>query len=166
MIHSIKKYFRSKKNKYYQDELIAKLNQEHQKLFEIVGLMDQSVEKRDKKEIKKHIKNFIETLELHLLYEDSNLYEHLYLRFCYYKISREEILKKHNQMKEIALVVENFIKKHQELNDFDGFIEEFAVIKNVLVKRIKFEEEILYELYDGCYDPKIVVEKLQNSALK
>ena len=166
MIHSIKKYFRSKKNKYYQDELIEKLNQEHQKLFEIVGLMDKSVEKRDKKEIKKHIKNFIKTLELHLLYEDSNLYEHLYLRFYYYEESREEIIKKRNQMKEIALVVENFIKKYQELNDFDSFVEEFAAIKDVLVKRIKFEEEILYELYDGCYNPKIVVEKLQNSALK
>ena len=69
-------------------------------------------------------------------------------------------------MKEIALVVENFIKKYQELNDFDSFVEEFAAIKDVLVKRIKFEEEILYELYDGCYNPKIVVEKLQNSALK
>ena len=163
MIHSIKKYFRSKKNKYYQDELIAKLNKEHQKLFEIVGLIDKSIKNRDKREIKKHIKNFIKTLELHLLYEDSNLYEHLYLRFYYYEESREEIIKKHNQMKEIAKVVESFIETHQELNDFDTFIEEFKVIKDVLVKRVNFEEEILYELYDGCYDPELVVKRLKNS---
>ena len=49
MIHSIKKFIRSKKNSIYQNELIDKLSNEHQKLFKIVEKMDKAIEKENKK---------------------------------------------------------------------------------------------------------------------
>jgi len=146
MIFKIKKYFKSKKNKYFQDELIDKLHKEHEKLFEIVGKMDEAVEKKNVKKLKKLINTFKQELELHVLYEDTNLYEHLYLRYHYYPEIREEIEKKHNEIKDIAVAVEDFINSHKELN-IDKFEEEFETIKEVLVKRVSFEEEILYDIY-------------------
>ena len=52
MIHSIKKFIRSKKNSIYQNELIDKLSNEHQKLFKIVEKMDKAIEKENKKKVK------------------------------------------------------------------------------------------------------------------
>jgi len=162
MIFHIKKFFRGKKNKYFQNELIEKLNKEHQKLFEVVGKMDEAIEAKDIKKLKKLIKIFKQELELHVLYEDTNLYEHLYLRYHYYPDVRVEIEKKHNEIKDIAGVVENFINSHKDL-DLDKFKIEFEVIKDVLVKRVSFEEDVLYEIYDTNKKPNDVLLVLKKS---
>lgn len=161
MIHSIKKFIRSKKNSIYQNELIDKLSNEHQKLFKIVEKMDKAIEKENKKNIKKLISSFKKELELHILYEDTNLYEHLYLRYYYYDDIRDEIEKKHNQMKKIAQAVEEFIDNHMQLDNFEQFIKDFKVIKDVMLKRVEFEEEVLYDLYDRIYSSDVVLYKLK-----
>jgi hemerythrin len=161
MIHSIKKFIRSKKNSIYQNELIDKLSNEHQKLFKIVEKMDKAIEKENKKNIKKLISSFKKELELHILYEDTNLYEHLYLRYYYYDDIRDEIEKKHNQMKKIAQAVEEFIDNHMQLDNFERFIKDFKVIKDVMLKRVEFEEEVLYDLYDRIYSSDVVLYKLK-----
>jgi predicted oxidoreductase (fatty acid repression mutant protein) len=161
MIHSIKKFIRSKKNSIYQNELIDKLSNEHQKLFKIVEKMDKAIEKENKKNIKKLISSFKKELELHILYEDTNLYEHLYLRYYYYDDIRDEIEKKHNQMKKIAQAVEEFIDSHMQLDNFEQFIKDFKVIKDVMLKRVEFEEEVLYDLYDRIYSSDVVLYKLK-----
>jgi len=161
MIHSIKKFIRSKKNSIYQNELIDKLSNEHQKLFKIVEKMDKAIEKENKKKIKKLISSFKKELELHILYEDTNLYEHLYLRYYYYDDIRDEIEKKHNQMKKIAQAVEEFIDNHMQLDNFEQFIKDFKVIKDVMLKRVEFEEEVLYDLYDRIYSSDVVLYKLK-----
>jgi len=161
MIHSIKKFIRSKKNSIYQNELIDKLSNEHQKLFKIVEKMDKAIEKENKKNIKKLISSFKKELELHILYEDTNLYEHLYLRYYYYDDIRDEIEKKHNQMKKIARAVEEFIDNHMQLDNFEQFIKDFKVIKDVMLKRVEFEEEVLYDLYDRIYSSDVVLYKLK-----
>ena len=161
MIHSIKKFIRCKKNSIYQNELIDKLSNEHQKLFKIVEKMDKAIEKENKKNIKKLISSFKKELELHILYEDTNMYEHLYLRYYYYDDIRDEIEKKHNQMKKIAQAVEEFIDNHMQLDNFEQFIKDFKVIKDVMLKRVEFEEEVLYDLYDRIYSSDVVLYKLK-----
>ena len=160
MIFKIKKFFKSKKNKSFQDELIDKLHREHEKLFEVVGKMDEAANNKDYKKLKKLINTFKQELELHVLYEDANLYEHLYVRYHYYPKVKEEIQKKHNEIKDIAVAVEDFINNHQELN-IDEFKEEFKIIKEVLVKRVSFEEEILYDIYSVNHKIGNIIEKLK-----
>jgi len=160
MIFKIKKFFKSKKNKSFQDELIDKLHREHEKLFEVVGKMDEAANNKDYKKLKKLINTFKQELELHVLYEDTNLYEHLYVRYHYYPKVKEEIQKKHNEIKDIAVAVEDFINNHQELN-IDEFKEEFKMIKEVLVKRVSFEEEILYDIYSVNHKIGNIIEKLK-----
>jgi hypothetical protein len=160
MLYSIKKFFRKKKKDLYQNELIEKLNKEHQKLFDIVTKMDNAIEKKDIKQIKKLISTFKKELELHLLYEDTNLYEHLYLKYYYYDDIREAIKNKHDEMKNIAQAVEDFIATHKDLDNFDKFVKDFEGIKKVLVKRISFEEETLYDIYDSSYTKDIILKKL------
>ena len=160
MIFKIKKFFKSKKNKSFQDELIDKLHREHEKLFEVVGKMDEAANNKDYKKLKKLINTFKQELELHVLYEDTNLYEHLYLRYHYYPEVKDSIQKKHNEIKDIAVAVEDFINNHQELN-IDEFKEEFKIIKEVLVKRVSFEEEILYDIYSVNHKIGNIIEKLK-----
>jgi len=161
MIFKIKKYFRGKTKKYYQDELINKLNKEHQKLFSLVGKMDEVAEKKDIKKLKKLIEIFKKELELHVLYEDTNLYEHLYLRYHYYPDVKSEIKQKHDEIKDIAVAVQKFIETHQDLNSLTKFKEDFEVIKQVLVKRVSFEEEILYDIYMTNQNVNNIVLKLK-----
>ena len=161
MIFKIKKYFKSKKNKYFQNELVDKLHKEHEKLFDIVGKMDEAVEKKNIRKLKKLIKSFTQELELHVLYEDTNLYEHLYLRYHYYLEVKDSIQKKHNEIKDIAVAVEDFINNHKKLN-IDEFKEEFEMIKEVLVKRVNFEEKALYDIYVNNYKISTVLNKLSN----
>ena len=163
MIFKIKKYFKSKKNKSFQDELIDKLHREHEKLFEVVGKMDEAANNKDFKKLKKLIKTFKQELELHVLYEDTNLYEHLYVRYHYYPKVKEEIQKKHNDIKDIAVVVVDFIATHKNLASIEEFQKDFNIIKDVLVKRVSFEEEILYEIYSTNQKASSIVEKLEKA---
>jgi len=162
MIFAIKKYFRSKKNNSYQDELIQKLSQEHQKLFELVAKLEEAISNKNIKKIQKLVGSFKKELELHLLYEDTNLYEHLYLRYHYFDDIKQEIEKKHNEMKDIAKSVEKFIQTHQNLNEFEKFVDDFNMVKNVLINRVSFEEEILYDIYHNRYDSNVVLEKFKS----
>ena len=163
MFFRIKKYFKGKKNKFYQNELIDKLNIEHQKLFEIVGKMDEAIAEKNAKKIKKLIGVFSRELELHVLYEDTNLYEHLYLRYHYYPDVRTEIEKKHNEIKNIAVAVGDFITKHKKLDNIDSFKDDFEAVKQVLVKRVSFEEEILYGIYATNQKTDQILLKLKRS---
>ena len=163
MIFKIKKFFKGIKNPYYQDELISKLHIEHQKLFTLVGQMDEAIEKKDSRKLKKLINSFKQELELHVLYEDTNLYEHLYLRYHYYPEVRAEIEKKHNEIKDIAVVVGDFINTHKKLDSLERFQEDFNIIKDVLVKRVSFEEEILYEIYATNQKASNIIDKLQKA---
>jgi len=163
MIFKIKKFFKGMKNPYYQDELISKLHKEHEKLFDIVGKMDEAIENKNIRKLKKLINSFKQELELHVLYEDTNLYEHLYLRYHYYPDVREEIQKKHNDIKDIAVVVVDFIATHKNLASIEEFQKDFNIIKDVLVKRVSFEEEILYEIYSTNQKASSIVEKLKKA---
>jgi len=160
MIHRIKKYFRSKPNKFYQSELIEKLHTEHQKLVEIVLEIEQALEESKIRKIKKLLKNFAKELELHLLYEDTNLYEHLYIRYFYYTEIKEKIQAKHNEMKEIAEVVKKFLETHKELKYIEAFRKDFETIKSVLVKRVEFEEGVLYDIYNNVHKKEYVLKML------
>jgi len=163
VIYTIRKFFRKKKKSLYQDELINKLHKEHQKLFDVVTKMSEAIENKDIKTIQKLITIFTKELELHLLYEDTNLYEHLYLRYHYFNEISKEIERKHNEMKDIAKAVEGFIQKHKNLDNFEEFVKDFDTVKDVLVKRVAFEEEILYEIYDNKLKPAEILEKLKQS---
>ena len=163
MIFKIKKYFRTKKKNYFQDELINKLNEEHQKLFSLVGKMEEALQKNDLKKLKKFVGIFKKELELHVLYEDTNLYEHLYLRYHYYQDIKDEIERKHNEIKDIAVAVGEFINAHQDLENIAMFKKDFEAVKGVLVKRVSFEEEILYDIYATNQRTDKILLKLKKS---
>ena len=63
--------------------------------------------------------------------------------------------------RDIAVAVEDFINNHKKLN-IDEFKEEFEMIKEVLVKRVNFEEKALYDIYVNNYKISNVLNKLSN----
>ena len=163
MIYSIRKYIRTKTKPFYQNDLIEKLNREHKHLLGMVLAIEEFIKTEKVKLIKKMLKKLKKELELHLLYEDTNLYEHLYLRYKFSPNVREEILNKHNEMKQIAEIAQGFFQKYANLEKkmIEEFNKELQTIKSVLLKRVEFEEEILYELYNKNYSSDIVLAKLK-----
>ena len=163
MIFQIKKYLRSKRKDHFQDVLIEKLNKEHQKLFELVGKMEEVLQKENYKKLNKLIAEFKKELELHVLYEDTNLYEHLYTRYYYYDDIKSIIKQKHDEINNIATAVEEFISKYAKLgsNNIEEFKKEFSAIKDVLVKRVSFEENSLYDIYMNNYKKSEILKKLK-----
>jgi hemerythrin len=162
MIYHIRKFLRKKKNSFYQDKLINKLNKEHQKLVEIVGMLEGAVDNQDINQIRLLLKRFKQELELHVLYEDTNLYEYLYWKYYFFEDIRKAIHNKQAEMGEIIKTVQNFIKQYQNLNDINQFIQDFEIVKEVLVKRVQFEEEILYDIYNNFYKWQEVLKKIEN----
>ncbi|WP_457563137.1 hemerythrin domain-containing protein [Caminibacter pacificus] len=147
MLKSIRKTLRSKKNKYHKRDLVKKLQKDHQKLLKLFLSLEEAINKKSPSAIKK-LQKFIDELELHLTLENSQFYAHLEskYRFCNLKIMQEI-------KEEIPKNAPLFLQLKKSLEE-KKYIEAQAILNTIrtfLFKRIKFEEEKLYKIYDKIY---------------
>ncbi len=161
ILYSFKKFLRQKKNNLYQDKLIIRLNKEHRHLVSLALRIEEAVKNNDLKLFKSLLRKFEKELELHLLYEDTNLYEHLNSKYRFFDEVKNLISKKQNEMKDIASCVSSFIERYKKSENLENFLKEFSNIKEILLKRIEFEENILYDIYKNSYTPNKVLIKLK-----
>ncbi len=147
MLKKIRKTLRSKENKYHKRDLIKKLQKDHQKLLKHFLALEKAINNKSPSAIKK-LNKFINELELHLILENSQLYTHLEskYRFCNLKIMQEI-------KEEIPKNASLFLQLKKSLEE-KKYIEAQAILNTIrtfLFKRIKFEEEKLYKIYDKIY---------------
>jgi transcriptional regulator of heat shock response len=162
MINFIRKKIRSKKQTLKNEKLIEKLKEDHRKLLKLFNDVEESVElckqkKKRKEYCVKKFDAFLNELSLHLILENSQLYEHLEIKYKYCDIRRmkhikEEIPSHSELLKEIkfSLLAEDYQKAEQNLH----------TLKLFLLARIKFEEEKLYELYEKTFPCERIKYKL------
>ncbi|QCI28470.1 hemerythrin domain-containing protein [Caminibacter pacificus] len=147
MLKSIRKTLRSKENKYHKRDLIKKLQKDHQKLLKLFLALEEAINKKSPNAIKK-LHHFIDELELHLILENSQFYTHLEskYRFCNLKKLKEI---KEEIPKNATLFLQ--LKNTLEEKNFAEAQELFNIIRTFLFKRIRFEEEKLYKIYDNLH---------------
>ena len=163
MIYHIRKFLRKRPNSSYQDKLIKKLNNEHKLLLEVAINVELAAKNGNIDMLRKLLDKFEKELELHLLYEDTNLYEYLVWKYNFFEDVKIEIVKKQKEMENIAKVAKDFIDFYKTHDDLDKFLEDFENIKEVLIKRIEFEETTLYDIYNNSYKWEDVLKRLRAS---
>jgi len=153
MIKYFRKKLRSRRNNLHNPDLIQKLHNEHKKLIKLFTNLAQNP-------TTKNFKKFMDELELHLLLEDTNLYENLQLRYslCPANTLIQGVKEK---IAEIVPTIEKLseqIKNKTSKEEIDSTIEE---IKNYLLKRIELEEEVLFDLYKDYFVCGEIEKKLK-----
>jgi len=154
MIKYFRKKLRSKKNNLHNAKLIDKLQKEHKTLVKLFIKLAQNP-------TIKNFNNFMSELELHLLLEDTNLYENLELRYSLCP-SHHLIQEVKNKITEIVPVIEKLktqIENKSSKEEMDSTIE---IIKNYLLKRIEFEEKVLFTIYDNYSNCSEIKAELDN----
>jgi iron-sulfur cluster repair protein YtfE (RIC family) len=166
MIYAIKKFLRYKKTASYQDKLIKELMQDHRQLLDFIPQIESAAREDNLEKFRKLLNAFYKELDLHLLYEDTHLYEYLKWKYSFFDEARDMIKDKQAEMDKIAREIKEFISIYKKKSDLTNFLEDFKRIQEVLLKRIEFEEKTLYDIYNNSYDWKEVVEKLSFSQNK
>lgn len=134
----------------FENGLIKKFKKDHEKLIEIYSQMLYLHSKKDFMNLKKEMKNFRVTVNLHILEEDEKLYSYLVQESNGDKDKIKMHQEIHDEMKEIVRVVGEFFDKyeHNLLGSCeDKFHEELREIGAVLTDRIDREENGLYTMY-------------------
>jgi len=140
MINYIRKKLRKRKNKLYNENLIDRLVKDHKTLIKLF-------EKLKSNPNIKTLHKFIDELQLHLLLENTNLYENLEHRYSLCS-SAESIVKIKEEISSITPIVselENLIINN--ISDRKKIDDTLLLIEAYLIKRISFEEEILFAVY-------------------
>ena len=157
MIYSLKKYIRSINDSHYNDKLIKTLQKDHQKLFSLFIPLEEMFE--NEKKFKKQLEKFLKELELHLTLENSKLYTYLEKKYKYCDTSEISYIK--TEIQNNASLFEKLLE-YVNNKETEKAKETFEAIKNFLVKRIKFEEEFLYEAYLNTKKCSEIEEFLHN----
>jgi len=143
MINFIRKKIRSKRKKTHNPDLIQKLHKDHKRLVKLFTKLAENP-------TEKNYNNFVKELELHLLLEDTNLYEGLFHRYTICAV-KEDIREFKDKIVEIVPIIEKvgeYIKNKESSNKIN---ELFEIIKDYLIKRIELEENLLFEIYSEFY---------------
>ncbi len=129
-----------------RDKLIQELTKEHQHLIELYNKIKQ--ETNPKKKLKL-LKDFYYEYNLHMLKEEKQLYNYLYIKYRFIPDKQEYIQQKHKDIKDITNFIEEFAKKYSKVESIqtEEFEKEFETLGKILTQRIKTEEEKLFSLY-------------------
>ena len=127
-----------------REKLTYELAQEHQHLIELIKKIKQ--EQNYKKKLKL-LKKFYYEYNLHTLKEEKQLYNYLKIKYKFLPDKQEYIQQKHKEIKDITNFIEEFAKKYSKNIQTEEFEKEFKTLENILVQRIKLEEEKLFSLY-------------------
>jgi len=152
MINFIRKKIRSKRKKTHNPNLIQKLHKDHKRLVKLFTKLAENP-------TEKNYNNFVKELELHLLLEDTNLYEGLFHRYTICSV-KEDIKLFKDKITEIVPVIEEvgeYIKNKESSNKIN---ELFEIIKSYLLKRIELEENLLFGIYLDFYKCREIKKEL------
>ena len=143
------KAMRIKTKDTFDSSLIKELHEEHKTLFNLYEKISNEIENENYKKVLKLLKKFYEAYHLHILKEDKQLYNYLITKFKFFEDEQKEILQKQQEMQEITKFIEEFSNKYNSLEKIKSkeFLSDFKTIGDVLVKRVKYEEEVLYQKY-------------------
>jgi len=153
MIKFFRKKLRSKKNKLHNSNLLKQLHKDHEQLIKLFTKLTEQPST-------KNFDNFMNELKLHLLLEDTNLYESLSHRYSLCK-ANHLIQRVKDKITEIVPKIEKLsqlIENKASENEINSTLEE---IKDYLIKRIELEEEILFDLYKDYLVCGEIEEKLK-----
>lgn len=136
---------------HYDAFLIDRFTREHQELLEQFGLIQSYAETGQYHQVQKAIHLFAVGLRDHLLTENIKLYIYLAKAFENDEDTHELIKDFRREMMQIGKVVNQFVTRYDTPEWSDAmkadFLGELLSIGEVLVERIKREEEVLYPLY-------------------
>ena len=133
----------------FDPELVGGLKDDHQKLLDLYTKVCAYYDKQDLDNLKNTLLNFKVELTSHLLRENTKLYVYLKSKFDADPNNRELVTDMQREMGKIGHDVFQFLRDASQPNMvFDSaFKAQLDQIGNILVTRIKAEEEMLYELY-------------------
>ncbi len=135
----------------YREDLIEELTDEHQVLLQIYSqILKLADDPRNRRQIRKLLNKFKDTLRGHLLKENTFLYVYLNYVTKNDLYTNQLIVDMQQEMGEIGKVVFHFLQRWtgQANPSYDAnFLNELKGIGEVLVKRIENEENNLYIIY-------------------
>ncbi len=137
----------------HNPSLICQLKKDHKKLFNIYNeLYNLFISNSDHKDIENVLNQLKTMLLIHINFEDSLLYSYLHGRYRHSSNKISFIDNASEEMQNISKVALKFISEcsNPELysKNKDKFQKELEIIGDILVKRIEFEEDRLYPLYE------------------
>ena len=137
----------------HNPSLIYQLKNDHKKLLNIYNKLYSSFTSNSThKEVEDILNQLKVMLIMHISFEDTLLYSYLNGKYRYSTEKMSFIINAGKEMKGISKVALKFIDEcsNPELytKQRDKFKKELEMIGDILVKRIEFEEDRLYPLYD------------------
>ena len=136
----------------YDQNLVPRLKQDHVQLLKIFTLMLNSAKAANYQKLKLHLDTFQKLFNAHALSEYTKLYIFLDYAFKQDEENSELIREFKREMTEIGRSVRAFYVNwiDADINDLnvEDFLTQAEGMGKVLVRRIKTEEERLYEIYD------------------
>ncbi len=136
---------------YYHPDLIEELMADHQALISLAGRIKQTYIDGVHTALPDMLKEFGNLLRSHLLKENIKLYVYLQHVLANDEENATLMHEFRSEMKDIGRKVSEFLRKytHAEWNAdlLSAFGNEFDGVLEVLGKRIKMEETVLYTLY-------------------
>ncbi len=138
----------------FDTKLVTRLKRDHQELVRIYLMVTRQVQDRQFQKIKPTMESFVHEFNAHVLMEYTKLYVFLDYSFKNDDSTHDLIVQFRKEMNLIGKAVRNFYGKWKETNlgldNIEPFTAELQAIGEVLVKRIKTEEENLYEIYQSA----------------
>lgn len=133
----------------FDPALVTDLKDDHKKLLELYTKVCACYDKQDLDTLKNTLLSFKVELTSHLLRENTKLYVYLKSKFDADPNNRELVTDMQREMGKIGHDVFQFLRDASQANMvFDQkFKTQLDQIGQILVTRIKAEEEMLYELY-------------------
>jgi hypothetical protein len=136
----------------YDRTLVPRLKQDHAQLLKIFTLMLNDAKAANYQKLKLHLGAFQKLFNAHALSEYTKLYIFLDYAFKQDEANNELIREFKREMNEIGRAVRAFYVNWIEADISDRNVKDFLTqaegMGKVLVRRIKTEEERLYEIYD------------------
>jgi len=143
-------------NIHYKPGLIDDLKSDHKKLLDIYTDIKLAAETQNFKKVAEHLTDFRNELEDHLLKENINLYIYLSHLLEGDEMNSTLISTFRREMDGIASIALKFLARYETIGSDEelqnSFHNDFSAIGDVLGKRIKREESMLYTLYAPPYD--------------
>lgn len=139
----------------YNPELVAQLKADHQALLAIFGHIKGAYEAGDMRATSAHLESFRNQLMAHLLKENVRFYIYLEHALASDPASQALVHQFRHEMDGIGKAVMVFLDKYRQIavdaSLAGSFGADLASIGNVLVQRVRNEEETLYPLYLPAY---------------
>jgi regulator of sigma D len=139
----------------FNPDLVPQLKADHQALLATYGRIKNAYEAGDMTETSAHLENFRSQLMAHLLKENVCFYIYLKHALAADPPSQTLVNQFRHEMDSIGKAVMAFLDKYRQIA-FDtslagSFGADLASIGNVLVQRVRNEEDTLYPLYLPVY---------------